>query len=182
VDTGGQGAGFAIDPQAELSSGIQDLSNALVDGMPMNEVLRIVLETMYRAIGFRRVLLCVRDVRENAMVGRFGFGEDAAAMAKRLRFSMQAKADVFFAALSKNADILISDVDDAKIASRIPEWFRTSIGAQTFIVFPLVVNDKPFGMIYADCEKPGQIDISPNVLNLLRTLRNQAVLAIKTAR
>ncbi|MCE2949067.1 MAG: HDOD domain-containing protein [Betaproteobacteria bacterium] len=175
-------ASAPVDAQAELSSGIQDLSNALVEGMPMNEVLRIVLETMYRAIGFRRVLLCVRDVKANTMSGRFGFGQDASAVARRFSFSMQFKPDVFFAALTKNADILITDVDDPKIASRVPEWYRTSVGARTFIVFPLVVNEKPFGLIYADAELPGQIEISPNVLKLLRTLRNQAVLAIKQAR
>ncbi len=172
----------AVDPQARLSSGIQDLSNALVDGMPMNEVLRIVLETMYQAIGFRRVLLCVRDVRENEMVGRFGFGEDAAATARCFHFPLQSKPDVFLAALSQNADILIADVDDPKIAARVPEWFRKAVGAPTFIVFPLVVNDRAFGMIYADCAKRGQLDISPTVLKLLRTLRNQALLAIKQGR
>jgi len=172
----------AVDPQARLSSGIQELSNALVDGMPMNEVLRIVLETMYQAIGFRRVLLCVRDVRENEMIGRFGFGEDAAATARCFHFPLQSKPDVFLAALSQNADILIPDVDDPKIAGRVPEWFRKAVGAPSFIVFPLVVNDKPFGMIYADCARRGQIDISPNVLKLLRTLRNQALLAIKQGR
>jgi eukaryotic-like serine/threonine-protein kinase len=179
ADPAESGSDVAIDPQAALSSGIQDLSNALVDGMPMNEVLRIVLETMYRAIGFRRVVLCIRDVRENAMVGRFGFGDDAQAVAKRFRFPMQFKPDVFFAALSKNVDILIADIDDPKIAARVPDWYRGAVGAKTFIVFPLVVNEKPFGLIYADAEKAGAIDISPNVLKLLRTLRNQAVLAIK---
>ena len=171
-----------IDAQGELSSGIQDLSNALVEGMPMNEVLRIVLETMYRAIGFRRVLLCVRDARANTMTGRFGFGEDVSAIAKKFNFSMQFKPDVFFASLTKNADILITDVDDPKIASRVPDWYRTAVGAKTFIIFPLVVKEKPFGLIYADAEHSGQIDISANVLKLLRTLRNQAVLAIKQAR
>jgi GAF domain-containing protein len=89
---------------------------------------------------------------------------------------------VFFAALTRNADILITDVDDPKIASRIPDWYRSAVGARTFIVFPLVVNEKPFGLIYADAERAGQIELSPNVLKLLRTLRNQAVLAIKQAR
>jgi serine/threonine protein kinase len=175
-------ASAPVDAQAELASGIQDLSNALVEGMPMNDVLRIVLETMYRAIGFRRVLLCVRDIKGNAMTGRFGFGDDVAAITKRFSFSMQFKPDVFFAALTRNADILITDVDDPKIASRVPDWYRSAVGARTFIVFPLVVNEKPFGLIYADAERSGQIDISPNVLKLLRTLRNQAVLAIKQAR
>jgi hypothetical protein len=124
----------------------------------------------------------VRDIRADAMTGRFGFGDDVAAITKRFSFSMQFKPDVFFAALTRNADILITDVDDPKIASRVPDWYRSAVGARTFIVFPLVVNEKPFGLIYADAERSGQIDISPNVLKLLRTLRNQAVLAIKQAR
>jgi len=141
-----------------------------------------VLETMHRAVGFRRVLLCIRDMKTNTMTGRFGFGEDAATVAKRLTFPMQFKPDVFFAALTRNTDILITDIDDPKIASRVPAWFRSAIGARTFIVFPLVVNGTPFGMIYADAELPGQIDIAPQTLALLRTLRNQAVLAIKLGR
>jgi serine/threonine protein kinase len=173
---------LAPDAQFALSSGIQDLSDALVEGIPMNDVLHIVLETMHRAVGFRRVLLCIRDMKANTMTGRFGFGEDAATVAKRLTFPMQFKPDVFFAALTRNTDILITDIDDPKIASRVPAWFRSAIGARTFIVFPLVVNGTPFGMIYADAALPGQIDIAPQTLNLLRTLRNQAVLAIKLGR
>lgn len=57
-----------------LSAGIQDISNSLVEDFRLNDVLRIILEAMYRAMGFKRVLLCVRDARSNAMCGRFGFG------------------------------------------------------------------------------------------------------------
>ena len=36
-------------------------------------------------------------------------------------------------------------------------------------------------MIYADKDRPGEIEISEQELALLRTLRNQALLAIKQA-
>ncbi len=176
------GSAVARDPQAALSAGIEDLSSALLDGVPVNEVLRIVLETMYRAMGFRRVVLCIRDAKENTMTGRFGFGEDAQTVCSHFRFRLDATPDVFSVAIAKNADILITDADDPQIAARVPAWYRDAVGARTFIVFPLVVNAKPFGMIYADAHGIGGLDLSPSVLKLLRTLRNQAVLAIRQVR
>ena len=162
-----------------LMAGIQDISNTLVEDFKLNDVLRIILETMYRAKGFKRVILCVRDARSNSMLGRFGFGPDAPEMAKRFNFSMVFTPDIFHAALSKGVDILISDTKDPKIVSRIPEWFRKGINAGTFVIFPLCIKSNPVAMIYADCDSAGEIVIPEKELSLLRTLRNQAVLAIK---
>ena len=39
--------------ESVLTSGIQDISNSLVDDFSLNDILRIILETMYRAIGFK---------------------------------------------------------------------------------------------------------------------------------
>ncbi|WP_248595549.1 hypothetical protein [Candidatus Accumulibacter phosphatis] len=76
-------------------------------------------------------------------------------------------------------DILIGDTRDAKIAPRIPAWYRQAVTAETFVVFPLCVRGNPVAMIYADRQRAGEIVIAEQELSLLRTLRNQAVLAIK---
>jgi serine/threonine protein kinase len=165
--------------EAILMAGIQDISNTLVEEFKLNDVLRIILETMYRAKGFKRVILCIRDGRSNTMLGRFGFGPDAQEKAKRFNFSLVFTPDIFHAALSKNVDILISDTNDTKIAARIPEWFRKGVAAETFVIFPLCIKGNPVAMIYADCDNAGEIVIPEKELSLLRTLRNQAVLAIK---
>ena len=162
-----------------LMAGIQDISNTLVEDFKLNDVLRIILETMYRAKGFKRVILCVRDARSNSMLGRFGFGPDAPEMSKRFNFSLTFTPDIFHAALSKGVDILISDTNDPKISSRIPEWYRKGVNAGTFVIFPLCIKGNPVAMIYSDCERAGEIVIPEKELSLLRTLRNQAVLAIK---
>lgn len=166
-------------PEAILMAGIQDISNTLVEEFSLNDVLRIILETMYRAKGFKRVILCVREARSNSMLGRFGFGPDAPEISRRFNFSVAYTPDIFHAALSKGVDILISDTSDPKIIARIPEWYRKGVNAGTFVVFPLCIKKNPVAMIYADCEQAGEINIPENELALLRTLRNQAVLAIK---
>lgn len=169
----------ANDAQSILTAGIQDISNTLVEGFKLNDILRIILETMYRAMGFKRVLLCIRDAKSGAMQGRFGFGPDANELARTFRFSLSFAPDVFHASTSKGADILISDIDDPKIATRIPEWYRKTVPAKSFVLFPLNIKGNPVALIYADADAPGGVHIPEKELSLLRTLRNQAVLAIK---
>lgn len=134
---------------------------------------------MYRAIGFQRVLLCLRDPRAAQMTGRFGFGQDIPALAKTFRIPFNGAADVFQLSMNKAADIIISDVDDPKIADKIPAWYRHGVSAKTFILLPLTIKGRPVAMIYADRDVAGSIQIPERELSLLKTLRNQALLALK---
>lgn len=165
--------------QAALAAGIQDISNALVEDYKLNDVLRIILETMYRAMGFQRVLLCLRDARSNQMLGRYGFGGEASEFAQKLQFSLAHENDVFQVAAIRGVDIIINDIDDPSIAERIPQWFREGVAAPTFVLFPLRIKEKPVAMIYCDKAQANGIAIGTKELTLLKTLRNQAVLAIK---
>ena len=175
---GGAGA-QPVDAQSVLTAGIQDISNTLIDGFQLNDILRIILETMYRAMGFKRVVLCIRDAKAGVMQGRFGFGPDANEVAKAFRFPLSFTPDIFHAATSKGVDLMISDINDPKIASRIPDWYRKTVSAQSFVLFPLNIKGSSVALIYADRDEPGGISIPEKELQLLRTLRNQAILAIK---
>jgi serine/threonine protein kinase len=181
VEAGEAGGQVAADAQSVLAAGIQDISNTLVEGFKLNDVLRIVMETMYRALAFRRVIFCIRDPRINAMAGRFGFGPDGNEMARHMHFSLQGEPDVFLAAVTRGVDILISNTADEHIRARIPGWYRKAFTAQTFVLLPLTIKGKPVALIYADREHAGEIVIPERELSLLRTLRNQALLAIKQA-
>ena len=176
---GGESGVATADAQAVLTAGIQDISNTLIDGFKLNDILRIILETMYRAMGFRRVVLCIRDAKAGVMQGRFGFGPDANEVARKFRFPLTFTPDIFHAATSKGVDLLISDINDPKIASRIPDWYRKAVPAHSFVLFPLNIKGNPVALIYADRDEPGGIEIPEKELQLLRTLRNQAIMAIK---
>lgn len=167
--------------QAILNAGIQDITGSLVEDHDLADILRIVIETMYRGIGFRHVVLCLKDARNN-MAARFGFGPGIEETIRRFRFPLGGKRDIFDVALSRGADILISDVRDPKISGYIPEWFGKALAAETFILFPLVIKNAPVGLIYADKARAGELAIPENILSMLRALRNQAVLAIKQSR
>ncbi|MDD5176239.1 MAG: HDOD domain-containing protein [Sterolibacterium sp.] len=169
------------DAHAILSAGILDISNSLVENFSLNDVLRITLETMYRAVGFKRVLFCLRDPKSNQMVGRFGFGPTTSELVPHFRFPLGIAPDVFRVATAKGVDIIIANVNDEKIKDRIPPWYRKHVPAETFVLFPLILKGSPVGLIYCDKDKAGEIVIPAKELSLLKTLRNQALLAIKQA-
>lgn len=173
------------DPAHVLAAGIQDITNSMVaENFKLNEVLRMILETMYRALGFRRVVFCLRDSRTGKLVGRFGLGEGAeqvvALFQVPLAVNAGASPDLFTAVCVKGADTMISDAT-GNIESRLPAWFREKVKAPTFLLLPLMMKNATFGLIYADKTTPGGITLSEKELSLLRTLRNQAVMAFRTA-
>ena len=162
-----------------LTAGIQDLTNTLVGDYDLNDILRIILETMYRGMAFSHVLLCTRDARSNSLQARFGFGVRNDEYLATFRVPSGQTQDVFQVALDKNVDLFIADSHAANIASRIPPWYREKINAPSFLLLPLVINKKVIGMFYADHDNAGELTIEPEQLRLLKTLRNQAVLAIR---
>ena len=179
ISDGGGGGNGAAKGEAILLAGIQDVSNALISDFKLNDVLHIILETMYRAMKFKTVVLCIRDGRSNTMLGRFGFGVNALEIARRFKFSLLFVPDIFHAALANGVDILISNTNDPNIAARIPAWFRQAVSSETFVLFPLCLKSGPLALIYADRERAGETVFSEKELSLLRTLRNQALLAVK---
>jgi serine/threonine protein kinase len=162
-----------------LSGGIEDVTHAMVEGSGLNEVLRIVLESIYIGIGFDHAIFALRDARRGLMLGRFGLGEGIDALVAGLRFPLSFAPDVFHVALQKNIDIFIADSQEPRIAARIPLWHREAFSARAFLLLPIVMNGQPLGLIYADAARPGAVTIGDEEIRLLRTLRNQAVLAVR---
>jgi len=102
---------------------VQDITNTLVSDYELNDVLRIILETMYRGIGFARVLLCVSDPRQTMLRARFGFGTTPTPWYAAIRHPLAAQRDVFYAAVTQGADICIEDID----AETISKYIRPGI-------------------------------------------------------
>ncbi len=165
-----------------LAAGIQDITNTMAgEQFRLNEVLRMILETMYRGMGFQRVVFCLRDPRTGALQGRFGLGHQAEAVAKVFQVDLRRTAapDLFSAVCLKGADTLITDASVAHIAQRLPGWYRQQVKAASFLLLPLSMKGAPFALIYGDKAAPGELALGERELALLRTLRNQAVMAFR---
>lgn len=178
----------AQDTANVLTNGIQDITNTLLESFRLNDVLHMILETMLRALDCRRVIFCLRDAKTGNLLGRMGIGEgvDVVKAAFKIPLVLPAGAtpDLFSVVCLKNADMLIADAAAPTIVGRLPAWFRDHVQAPTFLLLPLTMKRKGqpdivLGMIYADKGKANSLQINEKELSLLRTLRNQAVMAFK---
>ncbi len=176
-------AGAKREPsEAVLTAGIADVTTSMArDSFKLNEVLKLILDTIYNGLGFDRVVFCLRDPKTGHLTGRIGLGEGADGLAKR--FDIDARgpqpSDLFSAACLKGADTVITDGHAANLAPRLPAWYRGA-PAQSFLLLPLMLKGAPFALIYADRGQHA-IDFGERELSSLRTLRNQAVMAFKSA-
>lgn len=164
-----------------LTSGIQDITNAMVEDFKLSDVLRMILEAMFRALSFHRIIFCMRDPKTDTLTGRFGLGSGVEGVVKSFSVPLTGSAvpDVFTTICTKGVDTLIADSREPRLASRLPAWYLQSFNAPTFLVLPLVLKGRPFGLIYADMADSGGLKLDEKELALLRTLRNQAVMAFR---
>lgn len=164
-----------------LAAGIQDISNVMVEDFKLSDVLRMVLEAMIRAFDFHRIVFCMRDTKTDTLTGRFGLGAGIEGVIKTFSVPLNASGtpDLFATICSNGSDTLISDASDPRILLRLPTWYRKSYAAPTFLILPLLKRGRPFGLIYADKAEKDSLIIDEKELSMLRTLRNQAVMAFR---
>ena len=89
--------------------------------------------------------------------------------------------NLFALVCSKGLDTLIHNATDPKVLNNLPAWYRQHINAHSFMLLPLQSKGTPFGLIYADQAQADAIVLDDKGLSLLKTLRNQAVMAFRQA-
>ncbi|MER0203709.1 MAG: HDOD domain-containing protein [Nitrosomonas sp.] len=175
-------SGKPYNASALLLTGVQDVSEIMAPGnYKLDSLIMLVLETYYNSLGFRFITLCLRDPKMNQYRARSSLGENNIDFQKAFSFPMSFSPDVFHLALKRNADLLISDACTAKIHTLIPQWHRDLFpDTRSFMVLPLVANNKPIGLFYANREAEAPEGITPDEIRLIKTLKGQALTAFNS--
>ncbi len=160
-----------------LINGISEITNSMLGDYDLNSVLTMVLETIYRGMGFSRVLFCLRDNKNSTLVGRFGYGKTITELIPKFKCPLGKGNDVINETVSKGKDFVILDVNSAEYKNRIPDWLRKLTAPRSLLLYPVIVNKRVLGVIYADMDD-GTTQVSMEALRFFKTLRNQAALAI----
>lgn len=163
-----------------LLVGVQDLSEMLVSGQPnINNLILLALETLFRSMGFRFATIAIRDVKSGQYRSRVALGEKHATRQKEFTFVPDGGKDLFLLALANDADLLIADAAAANIAALIPAWHRALLpDARSFIVLPIVIQGKPFGLFYGDRIAPAPEGVPPDETALIKMLKGQVIAAL----
>ncbi|MDB5747586.1 MAG: signal transduction protein [Massilia sp.] len=171
-----------------LLAGVQDVTQLRAGGKTrVNDVILAVLETLYRALGFRFATVCLKDARQGQYRARVSFGEDQAQVQAGFAFPAVAPStptsttnrDLFVLAMDNDADLMISDASSPKIRELLPSWHRTLLpDAKSFIVLPLVVGRAQLGFFYADRAVTAPEGVPPDETAMIRALKRQVLAAL----
>ncbi len=175
-------SGKPLNARDLLMAGVQDVTEMMASGRcKTNDLIMLVLETIYRGMGFRFATVCLKDVKSNQFRARISLGENDVARQAGFVFSANATRDLFHLAMANDADLLISDATDAKIRDLIPAWHHALLpDARSFIVLPLVVQKKPIGLFYADRPLAAMEGVPPDETAMIKMLKGQVVAALNS--
>jgi len=160
-----------MEPTALLIAGIKDVSSILLGKYGRRDLLTAILETLYRGYRFYRVIFFLKH--KDMMIGCLGFGPDIDETIPSFSFKTRNPEDVFTLALSAGKDIRIDDSRSPQIARRIPSWYKDTLFAPSFVLFPVTIGEDTVGLLYADREKAGGV-IEDAHVDYIRALRNLA--------
>ncbi|NEX61556.1 HDOD domain-containing protein [Noviherbaspirillum galbum] len=165
-----------------LMAGVQDMTQMMASGRSkVNDLMLLVLETLYNSMGFRFATVCLKDLQSQRYRARISMGENFEAREAGFSFPAGAATDIFHLALEKDADIMVSDATVPKIRDLLPGWHRSLLGdARSFVILPLVVHKKPIGLFYADRALAAPEGVPPNETALIKMLKGQVVVALQT--
>jgi eukaryotic-like serine/threonine-protein kinase len=170
-----------LPPETVFTHGLHEITSLLMIGATLDDVLRVTLETIYRALGVgrTRVFLLLKDPGASVARFRFGFGQTPAEMKCWLDVPLDGAEDLFSLAARQQKDIVIRDTSAPAVSSLLPTWYRPRVAAGRYVVLlPLVVDRRTVGLFYVDGDTAGGARLTPPILNFLKVLRGQAVLAI----
>lgn len=163
-----------------LLAGVQDVTQMLAsESFKLNDLILLVLETLYSSMGFRFAAVCLRDLQSVRYVARLAIGENYLERQKGFAFPGKPDQNLFHLAMVNNVDLMISDASVPKIQNLLPEWHRKLLpDARSFIILPLVIQKKPLGLFYADRAVNADEGVPPDETALIKTLKSQLLAAM----
>ncbi|MFC7514427.1 HDOD domain-containing protein [Herbaspirillum sp. GCM10030257] len=164
-----------------LLAGVQDVTHMMASGRcKVNDLLLLVLETLYGSMGFSFATICLKDAQTQQFRARISMGDNFAQRQAGFAFPAAASHDLFHLAMENDADLMISDASVPKIRALLPEWHRSLLpDARSFIVLPMVVQNKPLGFLYADRTQAAPEGVPPDETVLIKTLKGQVLTALR---
>lgn len=174
-------SGKPVNARDLLLAGVQDVTQMMASGRcKVNDLMLLVLETLYSSMGFRFATVCLKDVSAGQFRARIAMGERNEVREEGFHFSVASTKNLFHLSMENDADLMISDASEPKIRDLLPPWHRTLLpDARSFIVLPLVVQKKQLGLFYADRAQPAPEGVPPEETALIKMLKGQVLAALQ---
>jgi GAF domain-containing protein len=140
----------------------------------------MVLEGMYRGIGFDHVVLLLVTPERSVLRGRFGLGDRAQQIVAELHVGLRPPQGLLAEVITGPREVHIPDLTDPVAAAGLPSTFVQLVGTHACLLVPLLVHGVPIGAFYVD-RSAAYGPITEAERRDLRLLVNHAALAFRHA-
>lgn len=161
-----------------LMKAIGEVAMALTSPFHINDILMMVLEGMYRGVGFQHVLLALVNPARDHVYCRFGLGPQNDEVREALHFPLSFAGGLPARCILEAKEIFVADIDEGKRRGSFPTGCLELLGAKSIVMMPILVQDSPIGLFFLDRTADYPPINKQDLLNL-RTLCSQSVLAIR---
>jgi HD-like signal output (HDOD) protein len=172
--------GKPLDAEKRLDKALAEVNSAAGEA-EVSTLTQMVLESMMQGLGLASCAAFFRNPTKKKFEARFGFGQGVKDNLERMNFEDAFVPDVFHLALSQGRSIYLEDVQDAKIASRIPGWHKGVFpSVHSAVILPIRLKDRSIGLLYGNWgSQLCAAGVSAKEFEYLNSMRNLVVKAFE---
>ncbi len=159
---------------------MEEIHQAIAAKSPIHQITMMILEGIFRGLGFDRVAFCLVDQQRAWVSARFGLGEGVESLIPVLRAPLAAKTNALSTALREHRDVLIDRKARPGDVKCMEESFWQNSEVVTCLVTPIHVGSTPIGVIYVD-RLGSQTPITDLERQRIQTFRDLAVISIRVS-
>jgi hypothetical protein len=157
---------------------LEEVNQAIVSKVPINQILLMVLEGIFRGISFDRVIFSLVNVKRTHIGARFGLGEGIEELLPLMRAPLQSKTHALSLALAEDQDYMIDLEAQPQDRLLMEEEFWRASGVRSFLISPILVDQKAIGSVYVD-RRHSRLPITETDRLRMRIFRDQLIIAIR---
>jgi hypothetical protein len=111
-------------PETVMTRGLHEITSLLVTEFTLDDTLRVILETIYRALGVgrTRAFFLLKDPSAAIARFRFGLGQSAADTRAWSEVPLSGVDDLFTLAMRQHRDVVIKNFSAPEVSELLPEW------------------------------------------------------------
>jgi HD-like signal output (HDOD) protein len=160
---------------------VEEVNQALASQGPINQVLLMILEGIFRGIRFDRVIFSLVNPQRTRISGRFGLGDGVEELLPLLNLPLKGDGNAFALAMEGARECLVNPQPRPGDRALMDDKFWQVSHSHTFLVVPLHVDQIPIGAFFVD-----RIDsarpISEEDRRRLRIFRDLTIIALRLSK
>jgi HD-like signal output (HDOD) protein len=160
---------------------VEEVNQALVAQAPINQILLMVLEGIFRGIRFDRVIFSLVNPQRTHISGRFGLGDGVEEVLPFLDLPLKANGNAFALAMGERQEYLVNPQKHPGDRSLMEDNFWQVSRSHSFLVVPLHVDQIPIGAFFVD-RLDSVLPISEEDRRRLRIFRDLTIISLRLSK